>query len=333
MKAVIADSKITNLFKSWEIEKQLFAEAGIELDICNVTSQEEYIEKCKDADAIMLIGYKTPKEVIDACPNLKVIVRYGVGYDSVDVPACSEAGVCMCNVPDAGTFQVGSHAFALALDCLRKMTYYDRMIRKGIWDSGAGYTLHRLDQYTFGYCGFGNIARVAAKCAEPLGCRRIAYDPFVADEVFEQAGVERVTFDELLAQSDMISVHTPLMKETFHMFSTEQFKKMKKGSVIVNTARGGVIDQEALMDAMDEGIIVAAGLDCNEYEPLTDLSNRLFKYDGVIITPHSATESVEYFTTLQEKATRTAIAVLNGELPKNTINRKEIEAYREAHKA
>lgn len=141
-------------------------------------------------------------------------------------------------------------------------------------------------------------------------------------------GVEQVSFDELLAQSDMISVHTPLMPSTYHMFSTEQFAKMKKGAVIVNTSRGGVIDTEAMLDALDAGTLAGAGLDVNEYEPLTDLSNRMFSYDSIIFTPHSATESLEYFDTLAEKVAKTAISVLNGELPANVINRKGILEYR-----
>ena len=161
-----------------------------------------------------------------------------------------------------------------------------------------------------------------------LGCEMIAYDPYIQDEIFKQTSVKKVGFDELLAKSDIISVHTPLYESTYHMFSKQQFNKMKQGMIIVNTSRGGVIDQEALMDALDAGIVAAAALDVNEYEPLSDLSNKLFTYDTVIITPHSAAESIEYFLTLQERAARTAIAVLRGELPYNVINKEEILRFR-----
>ena len=279
----------------------------------------------KDADAVLLIGTKTDRQVLQQLKNCKVLVRYGVGYEVVDVPACTEAGIIFCNVPDAGTYEVGSHAFVLALDCLRKVSFYNTRIRKGSWKGGEGYTLRRLNAYTFGYCGFGHIGQAAAGFAQSLGCRRIAYDPFTPDEVFERMGVERVSFEQLLEQSDMISVHTPLMPSTWHMFSHEQFAKMKPGSVIVNTSRGGVIDQEALLDAIDLGYISAAGLDVNEREPLKDLSDRTFQYDTVILTPHSATESVEYFANLQEKVARTAIIALQGKLPPNIINREVLE--------
>jgi D-3-phosphoglycerate dehydrogenase / 2-oxoglutarate reductase len=219
---------------------------------------------------------------------------------------------------------VGGHALALALNCLRKISFYDRQIRQGHWHAGAGYTLHRFSKYTFGYCGFGNIGRAAAKLAGQLGCRMIAYDPYAKDEVFAEAGVTRVSFDELLAQSDLISIHAPLSKATFHLFSKDQFARMKRGVIIINTSRGGLINQDDLMDALDEGIVAAAGLDVNEHEPLTDLSDRLLTYDTVVITPHSATESVEYFATLQERAARTAVSVLKGELPGNVINREAI---------
>lgn len=328
MKAVVVDSRIIDLFTHFDIEEAIFAGENIELAIENVKTPEEYVERCKDADVLLLIGMKTPKEVVDRLPQCKVIVRYGVGYDVVDVDACSKAGIVVCNVPDAGTFEVAGHAFALALNCARKITYYDRHIRSGRWQAGSGYPLHRYSEYTYGFCGFGNIARATAKYAANLNCKRIAYDPYIKDEIFEQAGVTRVGFDELLAQSDILSVHAPLCQATYHMFSKEQFDKMKPGMIIVNTARGGVIDQEALMDALDAGIVAAAGLDVNEHEPLTDLNNRLFQYDSVVITPHSATESEEYFKTLQERAARTAIAVLKGELPYNVINRDAIAQMR-----
>ena len=258
MKAVVVDSKITDLFTSFDIEKEMLAKENIDLAVENVTSQSEYIEACRDADALLLIGTKTPKEVIDHLEKCKVIVRYGVGYDVVDIESCSAAGIVVCNVPDASITDVSGHAFTLALDCMRKVTYYDRQIRQGNWHSGCGYGLHRFSKYTFGFCGFGNIARATAEHVKALGCRMVAYDPYIRDEVFAAMGVERVSFDELLAQSDVISIHTPLSKETFHMFSKEQFEKMKPGVMLVNTSRGGVVDQEHLMDAIDAGIVTAA---------------------------------------------------------------------------
>jgi D-3-phosphoglycerate dehydrogenase len=328
MKAVVVDSKIIDMFTSFDIEKDVFARENIEFAVENVTSPDEYIRLCRDADALLLIGTETPREVIGQLPNCKVIVRYGVGYDVVDVESCSVAGIVVCNVPDAGTMEVGGHALALALDCLRKITYYDRQIRRGNWHPRSGYILRRYSAYTFGYCGFGNIGRAAAKFASQLGCRLIAYDPCVEDEVFAAAGVTRVNFDELLAQSDLISIHAPLTKTTYHLFSKEQFNMMKPGVIIINTSRGGLVCQEDLMDAIDRGIVAAAGLDVNEQEPLTDLGSRLLSYDTVVLTPHSATESLEYFATLQEKVARTAVAVLRGDLPGNTVNREAILRWR-----
>ena len=247
-----------------------------------------------------------------------------MGCDVVDVESCSAAGIAVCNIPDSGTYEVASHAFALALDCLRKMTYYDRQIRRGCWHAGSGYTIHRLSQYTFGFCGFGNIGRTTAKMAGMLGCRLIAYDPYVSEEAFSTAGVTRVSFDELLVWSDVLSIHMPLSNVTRHMFSKEQFKRMKPGMIIINTSRGGIIHQYDLLDAIDDGIVSAAGLDVNEHEPITDLNDRILQYDTVVITPHSASESTEYFNTVQERAARTAVAVLKGQLPDNVINREAI---------
>ena len=328
MKAVVVDSKIIDLFTDFSIEQRILGEAGIDLAVENITNPADYVRLCRDAEALLLIGYKTPRAVIEQLPACRVIVRYGVGYDAVDVAACSERGIVVCNVPDAGTYEVGSHAFALALDCLRKTTWYDRQIRRGSWHAGSGYKIRRLCEYTFGYCGFGNIGRAAARFAGLLGCRLIAYDPFVSDETFAAAGVARVTFDELLSQADVISIHTPLNAKTHHLFAQEQFMKMKPGMILVNTSRGGLVDREALMDAIDAGIVAAAGLDVHEHEPLTDMSDRIFRYDTIVLTPHTATESTAYAPTLQELVARTAVAVLNGELPANVINREAILKFR-----
>lgn len=324
MKAVVVDSNIIDLFKSFGQEERIFADAGIDFVVGNARNDQEYIALCGDADALLLIGLRTPRHVIERLKNCKVIVRYGVGYDCVDIPACSDHGIVVCNVPDAGTDDVASHAFALALNCMRKIGYYDRQIHRGHWHAGEGYTIHRLSTQTFGLCGFGSIARVVARYAAVLGCRLIGYDPFVDDASFEQHGVKKVSFEELLQQSDVISIHTPLNEHTRHMFSKPVFEKMKRGMIIVNTSRGGVVCQDDLLDAIDAGIVKACGLDVNECEPLTDVNNRILQYDNVVLTPHSAAESVEYFIALQERAARTVIEVLNGELPRNVINREQI---------
>lgn len=328
MKAVVVDSKIIDLFTGFDIEREIFAREGIEFAVENATGVDEYIRLCADADALLLIGLKTPKEVIERLPRCKAIVRYGVGYDAVDVESCSASGIAVCNVPDAGTREVAGHALALMLDCLRKTTYYDRQIRRGLWHGGSGYRLHRFSCLTVGLCGFGNIARAFASYASSLGCRIVAYDPFAPDDAFHNAGVEKVGFDELLAECDVISIHIPLSAKTRHMFSKEQFAKMKPGMILVNTSRGGVVNQEHLMDALDDGTIAAAGLDVNEHEPLTDMDDRLLRYDTVVITPHCGAESAEYFAALQERAACTAVAVLRGELPSNTVNRDAILDYR-----
>jgi D-3-phosphoglycerate dehydrogenase len=238
--------------------------------------------------------------------------------------ACSDKGIVVCNVPDAGTDEVATHTFALALDCIRKVSFYNNEIHKGMWHGGEGYCIHRLSTQTFGFCGFGRIARLVAKYAAAFDCKLIGYDPLVDKSQFENSGVKKVSFDELLEQSDIISVHTPLNDQTRHLFSKPVFGKMKPGMIIVNTSRGGVICQDDLMDAMDAGIIKAAGLDVNECEPLTDTNNRILKYKNIVLTPHSAAESIEYFIALQQRAAETAVRVLNGELPDNVLNRKEI---------
>lgn len=328
MNVVVVDSRIIELFTRFDIEREIFDQAGIAFTVENASSPEEYVQACKDADALLLIGFSTTRWILDRLPRLKAIIRYGVGYDAVDVGACSEKGIVVANVPDAGIYEVASHTFALMLNLMRKVGYYDRQLRRGNWHPGEGYQLHRFCKYTVGFCGFGNIARIAAQYAANMGWHMIACDPFVKEEVFEEYHVERVDFDTLLKTSDLISIHTPLNDNTRHMFSNEVFSRMKPGMLLVNTSRGGVIDQEALMNAIDKGLVAGAGLDVLETEPLKDTSDRLYSYDTVIVTPHSATESEEYFITLQEKAALTAVAILNGELPSNVINRDAIARCR-----
>jgi D-3-phosphoglycerate dehydrogenase len=308
------------------MEKKMFAEHGIELVTTDIENEEDYVAKCKDADAILIVFAQTPKNVIDRLEKCKVMVRYGVGYDVIDVDACTKKGIAVCNIPDYCAEEVAAHAAALALDCLRKITIYDRTIHAGKWNGNAGYPISRLSSLTFGLCGFGNIARTAAKFMKGFGFNMIAYDPYLGDDVFAAQGVKKVDLEELCKTSDIISVHVPLSKETNHLIAKPQFDMMKKGVIIINTSRGGLVCQEDLLDAVDAGIVKAAGLDVLETEPITDPNERILKYDNIILTPHAAAQGVEAIGDLRVKVVETAVKVIKGELPFNVINKKELQA-------
>lgn len=322
MKAVLVD----NFWKfDPEKEKKIFEKEGIEFVVANVTDDDDYVAKCKDADAVLIGMRKTPPEVIQKLEKCKVMVRYGIGYDVIDVDACNKKKIAVCNIPDYCIEEVAAHTAALALDCLRQITYRNKLVHQAKWIGEAhGYSVKRLSTLTYGLCGFGNIARKTAEHMKSFGFKLVAYDPFVKEEVFEAAGVKKVSLDELCKISDIISVHVPLSKETFHLIAKPQFDIMKKGAIIINTSRGGLVCQEDLLDAIDAGIVKAAGLDVLETEPLTNINERILKYDSIVLTPHFAFNSDESFEELREKVVLSAIKVLKGELPNNVVNKKNL---------
>jgi len=327
MKAVMVDRTAHHFFTCYDNEQRVYDEAGIEFVVADVKSPEEYIEVAHDADAVMSCSTKTDKYIIDHLPKVKVFSTYGVGFDQFDVPYCTEKGIVVCNNPNFGTNEVASHALALALNCIKKLTIYNDTIKnKHIWLAGDDYATDRVTTLTLGLCGFGAIARRMAYFSEHLFKEIIAYDPFLPDEVFKEAGVRRVTFDELLAQADVISVHTPLNKDTHWLFNKEAFAKAKRGLMLVSTARGGVINTDDLCDAIDAGIVRAAGLDVVDGEPITDPDARIAKYNNVTLTPHTAAESRQYCDQLQTNIATSCVKVLRGEMPPNALNGKDILA-------
>lgn len=322
MKAVLVDN-------FWNFdpqrEEQMFAKEGIEFTVANVTDDADYIEKCKDADAVLIGMRKTPANVIEQLKNCKVMVRYGIGYDVIDVDACNKKGIAICNIPDYCIEEVAAHTAALALDCLRQVSYRNNLVHEGKWIGEAhGYSVKRLSGLTYGLCGFGNIARKTADYIKGFGFNMIGFDPYIGEEVFNENNVKKVTLEELCQTADIISVHVPLNKDTFHLLSKTQFDNMKKGMIIVNTSRGGLVCQEDLLDAVDAGIVKAAGLDVLETEPLTNINERILSYKNIIITPHFAFNSEESFDDLRVKVVESAINVLKGELPYNVVNKKEL---------
>lgn len=307
-------------------EKEAFGKEDITFVDANVNDDEELIAQCKDADAILVMLYKLPRPIIEKLEKCKVIVRYGIGYDNIDVQACNEKGIAVCNIPDYCFEEVAGHAAALALDCLRQVTLRDRYIRKGQWlFGGAGkYEVRRFSTLTYGLCGFGHIARQTAQYMKGFGFDMIAYDPYLPDEMFAQNGVRKVSMEELCKTADIISVHVPLSDDTRYLINKDKFAMMKKGVIIINTSRGPLINQSDLLDAMDTGIVKAAGLDVLETEPMTDLNDRIFQYENIVLTPHFAFHSEESFEELRDKVVASAVAVLRGELPKNVVNRKSL---------
>ncbi|MGB4437654.1 MAG: C-terminal binding protein, partial [Sedimentibacter sp.] len=309
----------------FNIEKNILEAQGIECVIAECKTVEEVIEVAKDADGVGLVYVDMNKDLIGKLENCKIIVRYGIGYDTIDVPAATERGIIVCNLPDYCQPDVATHTMALLLNLCRKVSLLDRSCRKGNWGANDGYPINRLSSMTLGLIGFGSIARLFVKYMSGFNMNTIAYDPFLPESFFKELNVKQVTLDELYAQADAISVHTPLTPETKHLINKDTIAKMKDGVLIVNTARGPIIDIYALMEALESGKVKAAGLDVNELEPIFDPNAEIYKYDNLIINPHSAYNSVEASIEQHQKVAYSAVdALVKKIMPYNAVNKKQL---------
>ena len=305
----------------FDIEQEAIEKMGWEFVMCQCRTEDDVIKYCGDADAIFLDGAPITARVISHLKNCKVINRYGVGYENVDVEAATKAGIKVTYVPDYCMEDVSDMALALLMTCLRQVSLRDRKMKEGGWNIYA--TAFRLKGKTLGLLGFGRIARTLARKCSGFGLEKIiAFDPFVSDEVFKQAGVERGTLEEVLSCADFLSLHMPINGETRHILNDTTLRLMKPTAILVNTARGALIDSFALADALKEGRLLYAGLDVHEYEPMTEQCPYLH-LDNAIVTDHSAYNTEEGVIELKTKAAQNVIDVLLGQpltYPINKLN-------------
>jgi D-3-phosphoglycerate dehydrogenase / 2-oxoglutarate reductase len=257
--------------------------------------------------------------VIDSLKHCKVIVRYGIGVDSVDIKAAAAKGIAVCNVPDYCINEVADHSLALALSLARQVPQTDNSVRNGIWKIIPPQPFPAFSNTVFATAGLGRIARAVLERAKPFGFKLAAYDPFVDDHVFASAGIRRLSQEELFQQAGIISLHLPLTPETKHFVNREQLKKMSVSSIIVNTARGGLIDSLALAEALSAGTIAGAGLDVFEAEPLPN-DHPLRQSPNALLTSHTAWYSGGSVPDLQRKVAEEIVRGLRGEPLKNVVN-------------
>lgn len=284
-------------------------------------TEDDVISKAKDADALFVQYAPITDKVFENLKNLKVIVRYGVGVDCVDLDSATKHNVYVCNVPDYSVDEVSTHAVTLILASLRKIQILSSSVKKDIWDYKVSMPIHRGNTLTLGIAGFGRIPREVARKAKAFGFNIIAYDPFVKEKVITEYGASKVELAAFIKDSDIITIHIPLVKDTYHLFNKETFLNMKKGSYIINTSRGQLIDEQALIYALDNGIIAGAALDVCEKEPI-EQDSKLKEYDSVVLTPHVAWYSEESQVDLQKKAAEEVVRVLSGKKPLNSVNIK-----------
>ena len=277
-------------------------------------SADDIVAVAHDADAVIVCYAKITSDIIGALTRCKVIGRTGLGVDNIDLPAAAARGIVVTYVPDYCLREVSDHAMAMLLALARKIPFANTLVQSGRWELPPVAPLRRLEGQVLGLLGFGNIPRAVVPKAKAFGLTVIAHDPYAGKDAFTALGVEGVSFDDLLARSDFISVHAPLTLATRGILNAAAFAKMKRGALVVNTARGPLIDEAALIAALDAGQIGGAALDVVETEPLPKESPLLGR-DNVILTPHTAFYSVEALVELQTKAASDVARVLSGEKP------------------
>ncbi len=312
LKVVITDCD----HPSVEIERKILSEINPEFLLAHCNTENEVIEAAKDADAIINQYAPITKRVIESLKKCKVITRYGVGVDNIDVEAATEHKIIVANIPDYCVDEVSTHTLALILACARGITLLDNKIREKKWDFTLAKPLFRTKGKTLGLFGLGRIARAVAQKASGFGFKIIAYDPYVSKV---DDGIELVEFSKLLSNSDFISIHSPLTDETKHLFGENKLRAMKKTAYLINTSRGPIVDEKALYNVLKKRWISGAALDVMEKEP-PDWENLLPKLDNLIITPHISFYSEESYVELKTKTAKAVLSVLKGGLPRAMVN-------------
>jgi D-3-phosphoglycerate dehydrogenase len=302
-----------------ELERAELARAGATLEARACRSEDEVVTAVGDADAVLNTVVPITARAIAAMPRCRVIVRSGVGVDNVDVAAASAAGIVVANVPDASIEEVSNHALALLLACSRKVVLLDRALRAGTWSRALFPPMGTLYGQTLGLVGFGRIARALAGKAQALQMRVLAADPLVPEAEVRYARVEPVGLERLLAESDFVSLHAPLLPATRHLIGAAQLQVMKPSAYLINTARGPLVDQAALVEALQSGAIAGAALDVFELEPLP-VDDPLLLLPNVVVTPHAAAYSDSGIRELRRRTGEAAADVLRGVWPRGLAN-------------
>ena len=319
MKIVITDYRFPDVGQ----ERRAVEAAGGTLVAGQAVNEEQVAELCRDADGVLNARAPVTRRAIAAMERCRVIVRYGIGVDTIDVPAATERGIYVANVPDYCLDEVSDHALTLLMMLSRQMVPAISLAREDTWAVAKMPALQRLRGQTCGLFGCGRIGSLLAGKVSALGMSVIIHDPYLSEARAREMGADRVSFDELLARADFISLHAPLTDETRHLFGAAAFAKMKKNASVINTARGGLIDETALIAALDAGQIFAAGLDVVESETsVTPVRTALVRHPKIVVTAHTAWLSQQARALLQLRAIEQVLACLKGETPYGLINRE-----------
>lgn len=304
---------------SVDIEIEKAKKIGATVYRGNCTTEEEVIEFGKAADALLVDMAPITEKVIESLENCKVIVRYGIGLDNIEIPAATKKGIYVVNFPTFCIHEVSTHAVAMTLALVRKLIPYTLEVKSGLWDFQRQLPIIDLRKSKIGVLGFGNIGQLYIQKTKVFGAEHLVYDPYIDKALIKQADCKAVSFEELLISSDIISIHTSLNKETRHLFGEKEFKKMKKTAFLVNTARGGIVDEKALYVALKENWIAGAGLDALDPEPPLK-NNPLLELSNVILTPHAAFYSDTSLRNLHSWAIEAVVDVYQNRKPNHLVN-------------
>lgn len=315
---------------STEPEANVLAEVGARLLVAQTGSEEELVDIVPHADAILTCFAHVTANVIRAGKKLQVVGRYGIGVDNIAVDEATRLGIPVTNVPAYCLDEVAEHVMALLLAGARKICRYDSAVRAGDWALQTGMPMFRVRGRTLGVLGFGKIGQTLGARARGFGLRVIAHDTYVSDDLIRQHQAEPVSLDELFEQADFVSVHTPLTPETRGLINEVRLRQMKPTAFLINAARGAIVDQEALLQALQEGWIAGAALDVFEPERLP-ADHPLLVLPNLIATPHVAFYSEESVLELEVKAARNVATILSGRRPESVVNREVLDLPRWAH--
>jgi D-3-phosphoglycerate dehydrogenase / 2-oxoglutarate reductase len=294
-----------------DVERSAAAEAGADLRLEQCRTEDDVVARCGDADGLLVQYAPITVRVLAALPRLRVVSRYGVGVDTIDIAAASRRGVVVANVPHYGTEEVSDHALALLLTMARATARLDASVRAGQWDVGVAMPLHRIAGRVLGVVGFGAIGRAVARKARAFGYRVVAYE--VAADVGGAAddGTPFVSLDDLLEQAHAVSLHVPYLRSTHHLLDETRLRRMRPDALLVNTARGGLVDTAALVRVLDEGHLAGAALDVVEAEPPAP-DDPVVRHPRIVVTPHAGWYSEESVTVLKETCVRNVLDALQG---------------------
>ena len=301
---------------SLDIERRIAHAAGFGLELRQCRTAADVASACREAAGLLVQYAPITRAVVGALSRCRVVVRYGVGTDTVDIDAATDHGVAVCNVPDYGVEEVSDHALALLLALGRRIATLDRAVHAGDWSLASSPDIRRLRGRVLGLVGLGRIGRAVASKGLALGFEVVAHDPYAGEPV---PGVTPVGFDELLARSDFVSIHAPQVPATRHLFDDAAFRRMKPGAFLINTARGGLVDTAALVRALADGRLAGAGIDVLEQEPIA-AGDPLLDQPNCLLTPHAGWFSRDAFVELKTKAAEEAVAVMRGATPRYCLN-------------